>query len=110
MLWSSASTSGAGYWLVLSGRVGGAGGGAVFLDGLGGAARAAVRVGSAGAAAVRISVGCRRSACRRWGADGFLFAGGDEICARGAGAAAFGDACSFRRAPAFMRRALRSAA
>src|ERR1700722_20301537 len=107
MLRVSASTSRAGFWPVLAGRVeGAAGGGAMSLAGSGGAGRAAVREGWAGAGAVRISVDCRRSACRRGGADGFLFGGGDETRASEPCVAA----CSFRRAPPFMRGALKSAA
>src|SRR6202035_3324233 len=89
MLCASASTSGAGYWplvLVLDASAAAAGGGAASLAGSGDAAGAIKRMGCAGAGAAGISVGCRRSAWRRIGADDFIFGTGAETRALAAAA------------------------
>src|ERR1700733_6128238 len=98
MLCASASTSRAGYWPEVS---------TVGAGVAGGAAGAADRVGSAGAGAVRISVGCRRSAPRGWGGDRLTFQGGAETRAFGA-VAALSAGGSIRLSAAFVRTALSS--
>src|ERR1700691_2084849 len=86
MLCASASTSGAGYWLLATGASAEAGGGAASLAGSGGAAGTVNRMGAAGPALVSISLARRPSASRRLGGDCFLFEAGAETRVMGAAA------------------------
>src|SRR5580704_4929555 len=100
MLWASASTSRVGCGplvFVLDASTAAAGGGAASLAGSD--AGAVKRMGCVGAGAAGISVGRRRSAWRRLGADDFIFGAGAET--RALGAAALGAGGSFRRSAVF---------
>src|ERR1700722_2311362 len=102
MLCVSASTSRAGCGplvLVLDASTAAAGGGAASLAGSGDAAGVVKRMGCAGAGAAGISVGCRRSAWRRLGADDFIFGTGAET--RALAAAGLGAGGSFSRLAVF---------